>query len=166
MGPLVVSKRRFLTPLVVLLASLAAAVPAAAAPTLSEDDPPALGSRDFEPAYDVNTSGMAEAFSFKADTDGPVDGINVYLDRNWDTRNVGRPGARLITGIYADANGRPGALLGQGSITSFRYRNWNTVPISAVDLDGGPAVLDRHPRHPRRASSTAPTAAAAVPPRA
>ena len=45
MGPsLVVTTRRLLLPLAVLFASLAA-VPASAAPTLSDDDPVALGSR-------------------------------------------------------------------------------------------------------------------------
>ena len=141
MGPsLVVSKRRWtrrLATLVVLAAlPLVAVSTASAAPLVA--DPPALGSTDVQPTGDINQPGMAEAFSFKAKADGPVDIVNVYLDRHWDQRKVGRPGARLIAGIYADANGRPGALLGQGSITApFRYRNWNTVPIAATELEKG-----------------------------
>jgi Trehalose utilisation len=137
MGPLVEFRRRFVAPLVVLFALLALAAPAAAAPTLSGDDPPALGSRDFQPTWDDNVAGMAEAFSFKATADGPVDIVNVYLERHWDRRKVGNPGARLIAGIYADANGQPGALLGQGSLTTFRYAGWNTVPIAATELEKG-----------------------------
>jgi Trehalose utilisation len=135
MGPLGVSKRGLLTPLAVLVAWLALASPAAAAPSVSE--PPALGTRDMQPTWDDNVAGMAEAFSFKATADGPVDVVNVFLERHWDRRKVGNPGARLIAGIYADANGEPGALLGQGSLTSFRYRAWNTVPISPIELEKG-----------------------------
>ena len=116
---------------------LALAAPAAAAPTLSGDDPPALGSRDFQPTWDDNVAGMAEAFSFKATADGPVDIVNVYLERHWDRHKYGKPGARLIAGIYADANGQPGALLGEGSLTTFRYAGWNTVPIAATELEKG-----------------------------
>ena len=137
MGPLVEFKRRFVAPLAVLIAALALAAPAAAAPTLSGDDPPALGHRDVLPTGDINAPRMAEAFSFKATADGPVDIVNVWLDRHWDRTKVGRPGARLIAGIYGDTNGRPGALLGQGSLTTFTYRAWNTVPIAATELEKG-----------------------------
>ena len=141
MGPSVpLSRRRLrrLAPFAVMLAlPFAAASPAAAAPTLSGDDPPALGSRDFQPTWDDNVAGMAEAFSFKATADGPVDIVNVYLERHWDRNKFGKPGARLIAGIYADANGKPGALLGEGSLTTFRYAGWNTVPIAPTELEKG-----------------------------
>ena len=55
-----------------------------------------LGSRAIAPTWDDNVAGMAEAFSFKATADGPVDIVNVYLERHWDRRKMGNPGARLI----------------------------------------------------------------------
>ena len=52
-------------------------------------EPPALGTRDAQPTWDDNAAGMAEAFSFKAKADGPVDVVNVYLDRHWDRTKFG-----------------------------------------------------------------------------
>jgi PKD repeat protein/type 1 glutamine amidotransferase len=124
------------------LVALAVVLPAfatgtAGAATLSSDEPVPLGSRAIAPTWDDNVAGMAEAFAYKASSDGPVDVVNVYLDKHWNTRVVGRPGARLIAGIYADANGKPGAKLGEGSITSFEYKAWNTIPIAATELEKG-----------------------------
>ncbi|HWM08887.1 MAG TPA: ThuA domain-containing protein, partial [Solirubrobacteraceae bacterium] len=36
-----------------------------------------------------------------------------------------------------NANGRPGAMLGKGLISNFDHRAWNTVPITAVELEEG-----------------------------
>ena len=121
--------------LVATLSALGAATAGAA--TLSSDEPVPLGSRAIAPTYDDNVAGMAEAFRYQAKSDGPVDAVNVYLDKHWDKKKYGHPNAKLIAGIYADSNGRPGALLGQGSITSFEYRDWNTVPITATELEKG-----------------------------
>ena len=80
---------------------------------------------------------MAEAWRFTASADGPVDALNIRLERRFVTRRLSTPSARLIAGVYANANGRPGALLGKGTIANFDHRAWNTVPIPAVDLDEG-----------------------------
>jgi PKD repeat protein/type 1 glutamine amidotransferase len=124
------------------LIALALAMPAfaastASAATLSSDEPVPLGSRAIAPTYDDNVAGMAEAFRYEAKSDGPVDAVNVYLDKHWDRKKSGNPGAKLIAGVYSDNNGRPGSLLGQGSLTSFRYRDWNTVPIAATEVEKG-----------------------------
>jgi PKD repeat protein/glucose/arabinose dehydrogenase len=139
--------RRVATLLVLAALPFAGASTAAAAPTLSGDDPPALGSRADAPEWDENGANMAEAFRYTASADGPVDVINVKLDRRFVSRRASAANARLIAGIYADANGRPGALLGKGTLNSFDHRAWNTVPITAVELEKGTqywiAVLSR-----------------------
>jgi PKD repeat protein/type 1 glutamine amidotransferase len=124
------------------LIALAVAVPAfaastATASTLSSDEPVPLGSRADAGEWDENVANMAEAFRYSAAADGPVDVINVKLDRRWVTRRQSAANARLIAGIYADGNGRPGALLGKGTLNSFDHRAWNTIPITPVDLQKG-----------------------------
>lgn len=120
--------------LVVVLPALAAA--SASASVLSSDEDLPLGTDVLSPYGDHNVAGMAEAFEFNAKADGPVDAVNVFLDKVPGQRQSSA-NARLIAGIYADANGRPGALLGKGQIANFDHRTWNTVPITAVDLQKG-----------------------------
>src|ERR687896_781616 len=85
----------------IALVAVLALVPtgSAAAAPLSSDEPPMLGYDALAPTRDSNDSGMAEAFSFVAKEDGPVDVINVYLEAGG--------GHRLIAGIYDDKNGGP-----------------------------------------------------------
>ena len=113
-----------------------AAGSATAAP-LSSDEPRQLGSRADAPTWDDNVAGMAEAWAFEAGAAGPVDVVNVRLDRRFVSRRTSRPNARLIAGIYDDAGGRPGTLLGKGTISDFDHRAWNTVPITPVELEKG-----------------------------
>ena len=122
----------------------------AAAPTLSGDDPPALGSRDFQPTWDDNVAGMAEAFSFKATADGPVDIVNVYLERHWDRRKFGNPGARLIAGIYADANGQPRRAARPGQPDDLQVRRLEHGADRGDRAREGQDVLHRHARPARR----------------
>ena len=93
------------------LVALAVAVPAFAASTATAAtlNEPVLGSRAIEPIIDRNAPGQIEAFDFVAKSDGPVDVVNVYLDRYAGTPNLSRPNARLHAGIYANgSNNRPG----------------------------------------------------------
>jgi len=115
----------------VLVAMPALASSAAAAP-LSPDEPVPLGMRDIAPGKDKHPAGMAEAFRYTAAADGPVDVINVYVERA--TRK-----AKLVAGIYTDERGRPSRLLGTNAdpVTDVDERAWNSVPISAVDLEQG-----------------------------
>jgi type 1 glutamine amidotransferase len=124
---------RALVALGVLLPAFAASTATAA--TLNE---PVLGSRAIEPVIDRNAPGLIEAFDFVAKSDGPVDVVNVYLDRYAGTPNLSRPNARLHAGIYANgSNNRPGARLGNGLIANFNHHGWNTVPITPVELEKG-----------------------------
>ncbi len=115
---------------VALVAALAL-VPAgsAAAAPLSSDEPPMLGMTELAPSVDSNNAGQPEAFSYTAKEDGPVDIINVYLERG--------SGRWLIAGIYDDNNGRPGKLLAQDSVTNLELPGWNSVPIDSVELQKG-----------------------------
>ena len=88
-----------------------------------------LGTDALAPSVDANNAGQPEAFSFTAKEDGPVDIINVYLERN--------SGRWLIAGIYNDNNGRPGQLLAQDSVTNLKLPGWNSVPIDSVELEKG-----------------------------
>jgi PKD repeat protein/glucose/arabinose dehydrogenase len=127
---------RALKALVLLAVLSALTAQAAGASVLSPDEDLPLGTDTLSPYGDHNVAGMAEAFDFTAKADGPVDAVNVFLDKNPGQR-ASSANARLIAGIYADANGRPGALLGKGQIANFDHRAWNTVPITAVDLQKG-----------------------------
>ena len=83
-----------------------------------------LGTDALAPSVDANNAGQPEAFSFTAKEDGPVDIINVYLERN--------SGRWLIAGIYNDNNGRPGQLLAQDSVTNLKLPGWNSVPRKKI----------------------------------
>ena len=82
-----------------------------------------VGAQTVQPTGDSNAAGVAEAFRTTATTSGAVGTLGVYVD-------TGTPATRLAAGIYADASGRPGALLGQGSLTSPTAGAWNSVPLS------------------------------------
>jgi PKD repeat protein/glucose/arabinose dehydrogenase len=134
----------------IALAAVLALVPtgSAAAAPLSSDEPPVLGYEALAPTRDSNDSGVAEAFSFIAKEDGPVDVINVYLEAGG--------GHWLIAGIYDDKNGRPGKLLASEDVTNLELPGWNSVPIEPVELTkgtkywlaamggGGQAILRTH----------------------
>ena len=113
-------------PAAALIAVVAA--PAGAAP-LSADEPVPLGFREIAPGKDKHPSGMAEAFRYTATEDGPVDVINVYVER------AGRR-TKLHAGIYTDRNGRPSQLLGASD---------------ELGLRRGRARLEQHPDLARRA---------------
>ena len=136
------------------LIALAVAVPTFAvgtanAATLSSDEPVPLGSRADAPEWDENGVNMAEAFRYTASADGPVDVVNVKLDRRFVTRRASAANARLIAGIYADANGQPGALLGKGQLDQLRPPCVEHGPDHRRRAREGQALLDR--RHePRR----------------
>ncbi|HEX5620366.1 MAG TPA: ThuA domain-containing protein [Solirubrobacteraceae bacterium] len=126
---------RAVVTLAVVLPAFAAA--SANASTLSSDEPVPLGSRADAPTWDDNLAGMPEAWQYTAASSGPVDAVNVRLDRRFNSRRQSAANARLIAGIYADANGQPGALLGKGILNSFDHNAWNTVPITAVAVEKG-----------------------------
>jgi hypothetical protein len=107
-----------------------AATPAAAAP-LSSDEPLILGTDLVGPERKGVDKGQATAFRHSATADGPVDTINVYLDKV-DRR------AKLAVGIYEDDRGRPDRLLAASTATSdLEARAWNSLTIPSVALEAG-----------------------------
>ena len=92
---------------------------------------PILGLAALAPATDSLNSTLPEAFRNVARAAGSVDEVSVYVEN-------GTTAPWLIAGIYADANGHPGQLLGQ-SDTLLAAGGWNKVAIPPVALaDGRP----------------------------
>jgi hypothetical protein len=81
-------------------------------------------------AADKNGGGSAEAFQTSASATGTATTTCIFLDRS----NLAR---QLVAGIYADAGGRPGALLAQGMTPSVSNGAFNTVWLPAVPLRAG-----------------------------
>jgi hypothetical protein len=88
------------------------------------------GSTTVLPSADSNTAGTAEAFRATATASGTLARIAVYVDS-------GTPAGTLVAGIYADAAGRPGALIAQGTRTSPAAGAWNDVTVSGGQLTSG-----------------------------
>ncbi len=91
---------------------------------------PALGTRELGEDKDtLETRGAA--YRAQATKTGPVSSISVYLEKS-QARNV-------AAGIYADENGKPGALLGQATV-SITGKGWQNVGLpSPVALTKGTA---------------------------
>jgi outer membrane protein assembly factor BamB len=84
-----------------------------------------LGTQTIQPNGDSNTLGQAEAFQTTAAGCGNVGSISLYLDAT-------STAAKIVVGLFADNNGHPGTLLGQGSTSAPVAGQWNTIPISSV----------------------------------
>ena len=92
-----------------------------------------LGDQTVLPAGDSNSAGSAEAFKTTATTSGTVATLSVYVD-------TGSTATTLIAGLYADAAGKPGALLGSGGLSGPVSSAWNTIAMtSGVPVTSGTA---------------------------
>jgi len=89
-----------------------------------------LGDKTIEPDTDANKAGQAEAFSFTAGASGKATKLSIYLDSASTATQVN-------IGIYADANGKPGTRLQQGTITAPTKGAWNAVGISSLNITKG-----------------------------
>jgi outer membrane protein assembly factor BamB len=89
--------------------------------------PVLLGDQSLGSQVDYAPLGTAEAFQTTATGCGKVGSLSVYLDSS-------STAAKVVVGLYADANGHPGALLGQGSSTAPVAGAWNTIAISQVNV--------------------------------
>jgi len=91
-----------------------------------------LGTQAIGNQPDSNVMGMAEAFQATAVGCGTVGSIAVYLDTSSNAGTVS-------VGIYADGNGHPGTLLGQGQGSGSQLvpNAWNTISISPVSVTQG-----------------------------
>jgi hypothetical protein len=109
-----------------------ASEPPAEEPPLSEpsaNPTTHVGEEGIGPQVDSNRSGMAEAFQSTAATTGKVSSISVYLDSS-------STGDRFAVGLYADADGHPGALLTQGAADA-KADAWNAVAVPDVAVTVG-----------------------------
>jgi hypothetical protein len=89
-----------------------------------------VGNDQIETGVDFNAAGLAEASRTTAAASGTVNRITVYVDG-------GSTASTLVAGLYADAGGRPGALLGQGTLNAPTGGAWNDVAIGSVSVTGG-----------------------------
>ena len=86
-----------------------------------------FGTTSVQPNVDSNTSGMAEAFIYTAQSSGTANAVNVYLDRT-------STATRVIVGIYADANGTPGKRLASVSLNNPKSGAWNTFSLPSLSI--------------------------------
>jgi hypothetical protein len=89
-----------------------------------------VGNQNIELNIDSTATGLAEAFPATASANGQIGSINVFLDET-------SAATKIYAGIYADANGHPGSLLTQGSVTQFALGTWNTVTVTPVNVSSG-----------------------------
>ena len=89
-----------------------------------------LGNPTIFTKKDSDTAGRAEAFRATATASGTLTQLSVYLDSASST-------TKLTAGVYSDANGHPGALLGQGTITSPIKGAWNNLAVPGAQITSG-----------------------------
>ncbi len=89
-----------------------------------------LGSEIIEDLRDTVEPGTAEAFPMTATAAGPLPALRVYLD---DTNRA----TTLVAGIYADAGGRPGSRIAQGTVSSPQPGAWTTLDLSDASVSEG-----------------------------
>ena len=89
-----------------------------------------VGTETVPPDVDNNPAGVAEAFRTTASTTGPVSWLTVYLDGS-------ATATELVAGLYADAAGKPGALLTTGRLTSPTTGAWNRILVPNANVTAG-----------------------------
>ena len=87
-------------------------------------------STTIQSQVDGNTAGKAEAFKTTANAAGTITSLSIYVDSS-------STASKLVAGLYADANGHPGALLEQGSSSSLTDGAWNTIAVPQFNLTQG-----------------------------
>lgn len=86
-----------------------------------------LGDQQTGTKTDTITKGTAKAFLKQADKTGRVTSLSVY---------VASGSTALVAGLYSNNNGRPGTLLGQGTLSTPKA-GWNTVALPATAVTAG-----------------------------
>lgn len=89
-----------------------------------------VGSSGVQSASDSNPAGQAEAFRATAAASGTLASLSVYVDG-------GSTATKLVAGLYADASGKPGALLTQGTLASPAKGAWNRLAVPSVGITAG-----------------------------
>lgn len=92
-----------------------------------------FGDRSIEPGRGDVRGGTARAFRFTGLAAGTARSISMLLAR-------GSRAKTLVAGVYADAGGHPGSLLGSGSLSHPKVRTWDTVSVRRpFSVTGGAA---------------------------
>jgi hypothetical protein len=91
-----------------------------------------VGASAVQPRVDSNPAGMAEAFRSVATSSGTATALNIYLDQT-------STATQLIVGVYADAGGKPGALLSSGRSVTPAAGGWNAISVDPVLIRSGQA---------------------------
>lgn len=89
-----------------------------------------LGEQALGSVSDSLASGTAAAFQTTASVAGLITSLPVYVDSGSTSTN-------LVAGLYADSNGRPGARLATGTLSSPKAGSWNTVLLPATKVTAG-----------------------------
>ncbi|MBV9941199.1 MAG: hypothetical protein JO262_03630, partial [Solirubrobacterales bacterium] len=89
-----------------------------------------VGDTSIEPTASAVPSSFARAWQYKASATGTSATESLYVD---DYTNGA---SHVVLGLYADAGGAPGALLGSASAT-VTPGAWNTVTVSDVPIVAG-----------------------------
>jgi hypothetical protein len=82
---------------------------------------------------------MAEAFRSVATSSGTATALNIYLDQT-------STATQLIVGVYADAGGKPGALLSSGRSVTPAAGGWNAISVDPLLIRSGQAYWLADPR--------------------
>jgi len=89
-----------------------------------------FGTRKVQAREDEAAASSAEAFMFRDWTTGMASAVTVYLDSH-------SRASRLLVGLYANRNGRPGQRLATGSLARPRKGAWNRVHVSLTSVQAG-----------------------------
>jgi hypothetical protein len=89
-----------------------------------------LGTASLQPNRDGVGAGTASAFRTVATATGSIGKLNVYLDS-------ANRATRLAAGVYANANGHPGRLLTQATLTSVASGAWNAITVPKASVAAG-----------------------------
>ncbi|HRD67655.1 MAG TPA: PKD domain-containing protein [Candidatus Competibacter sp.] len=97
---------------------------------IATSSPPSrlLGDQQIGTKTDTISKGTAKAFLKQADKTGRVASLSVY---------VASGSTALVAGLYTNNNGRPGSLLGQGTLSAPKAGSWNTVDLPATAVAAG-----------------------------
>ena len=99
-------------------------------PRMAQAQTALFGDQTVETQPDSNPLGTAEAFQTTASTSGQLNSVNVFID-------AASSATGIVIGIYADANGHPGALVTQGNATQLATGTWNSITVTPANLTAG-----------------------------
>ena len=89
-----------------------------------------LGKRSVQPVSRALRAGQAEAFRLQARATGLAQVANVYL-------SAGNTASTVVVGLYNEANGQPGSLLGTSSAAASSAGSWTAISIPPLEIHAG-----------------------------